>query len=779
MIRKSKKKIISLLLAAAMTIALAGCGGNGTGTGDSGVGSDGQAQGGDAADSNIEVAMGRYVEEEIDLSGQLAIPVSMSMLDDGRIVIIDAETGVFVSKDQGVSWNKENPDWFNAMQKDGLYITTMAMAPDGTAAVVYNPDTGGEEFAPIMKLVLPDGTDVPVDMNLTEEDLYVDQVVINEDGRIFARTFDSIFEVRHDGSSERILTSDIYAAWVWVKGDLMFIDSYLDAIEAPMIYDLDAKDYVEDSVLIEFMEENYANRSYNGSYSGTMHLMPGDDKTVYVIGPKGIHRHVIGGNMMEQIVDGNLSLLSNPDYRIVSILPLEGDAFIALFDNNKVVKFIYDPNVPSMPENMVTIYSLRDNADIRQAIAAFQMQHPDTYVSYQIGMSEDDSVTREDAVKKLNTEIMAGAGPDLIVMDDLPFNSYVSKGILLDLTDYLAEYSMQTPLFDNMIEALKFDGKAYIVPGTVTVPLMAAKDANTENLTDLSGIGDTVERLRSEHPGEDIIGICSENDIMKRFAGISAPKWIMADGTLDREIVGRYLEQCKRIYDAQMDGIDGKIVSEYERKSEGQAAYGGSEVDKIDWGIQTDIIAFIGGTEYLLSGWTVSYYTYAELLSLNHLKDYADTKVVPMQDQCSNVFKPQTMLGINAASGKLDVAKTFMDVFLQAEVQAEFGGLPLNRAGYDIQFTTDESYLGPYNERLYLSVNSADGTTVDYTIYWPSDEEIAALKTLLASADTAYIPDGVLEDAVFDNGSRYMRGQQTLEEALDEIEKAMTIYMAE
>ena len=36
-------------------------------------------------------------------------------------------------------------------------------------------------------------------------------------------------------------------------------------------------------------------------------------------------------------------------------------------------------------------------------------------------MAESDSVTREDAVKKLNTEIIAGNGPDLIVMDGLPF----------------------------------------------------------------------------------------------------------------------------------------------------------------------------------------------------------------------------------------------------------------------------------------------------------------------------------------------------------------------
>ena len=48
-------------------------------------------------------------------------------------------------------------------------------------------------------------------------------------------------------------------------------------------------------------------------------------------------------------------------------------------------------------------------------------------MEYETGMGDGDSVTREDALKKLNTRIMAGEGPDVIVLDDMPVDSYIEK----------------------------------------------------------------------------------------------------------------------------------------------------------------------------------------------------------------------------------------------------------------------------------------------------------------------------------------------------------------
>lgn len=789
--KKSKKKIISILLAAAMVLLIAGCGG-GTGSAGGASGSDNadaastggsagtQTQNGDSSNADGQTAMGRYVEEEFDLSEQLSQPLAMCMLEDGSIVILDSTAGVLMSKDQGITWSDETPDWFITMKNEGAYITSMAMAPDGTAAVAYDPDMGDDDYSPIAKLIMPDGTEVPAEIAFTDEDMYVSQVIASDEGRFFVDTVHSIYEIHEDGSSEKILTPED-SSWVWVKGNLLFVDSDWEAVDAPMIYDLDAKDYVEDSVLMEFTDDNYPGRNYNGSYSGSMHLMPGDNGTVYVIGSKGIHRHVIGGNMMEQIVDGNLSMLSNPDYHIVSMIQLEEESFLVLFANHKLIRFTYDPNVPSVPENMLTIYSLREDDSIRQSISLYQAQHPDTFVSYEIGMSEGDAVTREDALKRLNTEIVAGSGPDLIVLDDMPISSYVDKGLLLDLTDYFEQYSAKEPLFDNIIEALKIDGKAYMAPLKISLPMIAAPEEYTKIMTDLSGIADAVEQMRAEHPGENIIGVCSPAGVMKRFASTSAPEWVMEDGTLDLESLKEYLEQCKRIYDAQMDGLGADIVQRYNERSERMAAYDGVDEYMYNERLHLKILDYIINEVYILPGWTVAAYDFMEVMSLNKTKGFEDAKVVPMEGQCSNVFLPQTMIGINATSGQIDAAKGFMDVFLSAvNMPSTYDGFPLNQGAFDIQFTPREGDVwGENGEYISWSTGDADGNIISFQGYWPTDEQIAALKSQLASVDTAYIPDSVLEKAVFDGGTDYIKGNRNLEDALSAIDKMVALYMAE
>lgn len=785
--QKCKRRAVSILLAAIMTFTLTGCvsvGENTEGTGnDDTANTAAESAGGQERDKEDSLTasggltvMGRYVEQEIDLSEQLWNPRSMCMLEDGSIAIIDAGNGIFVSRDKGSTWNNETPDWCTAMYKKHLYIGEAAMTPDKTAVVVYDSIPDDDSYDPLAKLILPDGTEVPVEINFTEDDKYIWQVIAGDDGRIFVQTFGGIYEIHPDGSGEKILTPE-ESSWIWAKDNLLFIDSDRRGITVPVIYDMAAKEYVEDKVLTDFVNATYADRIYNGTNDSTMQLLPTDGGIVYIAGSKGIQRHAIGGNMVEQVVDGNLSLLSNPDYTLISVLQPEGDVFLALCANGRVIRFTYDPDIPAVPENMITIYSLKEDDNIRQAVSYYQTLHPDWFVSYQIGMGDSDSVTREDAIKKLNTEIMAGTGPDLIVLDDLPLKSYVSKGLLLDLTDYLAEYSAGEPLFDNVVDAVKIDGKAYVAPAVVSMPVIAAKETYTINMTDLSEIADAIERMRSDYPTDNLTGMVSFGEVLKRFAPTSEPAWVKEDGTLDTDNIRVYLEQCKRIYAAQMNGMNEKSLARLMERYEYLASYEGIDLARTDWGAGFGMTDYISGGQHMLSGFIDNTWYFGEMLSLEKAPGYEDTRVIPMQGQCSQVFMPGTMLGISAASGQIDAAKTFMDMFLSADVQSSYYGYPLNQAAFDIQFTKEG--LGPDNEMGAIASVNEEGIEVSLEVYWASDEQIAEFKELIAEANTAYIPDSVLEEAVFSNGGSYLSGERSMEDTIRAIEKAAALYMAE
>lgn len=775
---------LALFLALSLMLALTGCGENGNMQADpgSGPGQDAEGNTSDEAGDNASAdgsakAMGRYVEEETDLSDMLSHPTGIFKREDGSLVIADTNTGFWVSEDRGLTWNNEIPDWFTEFSTMGYYISEIDMTSDGTFAVLYDPFFD-DDYTPVLVLILPDGTQIPVELPLEDEEDYIRQMTVNSEGRIIVRTRRrNVFEIQKDGSSELLFTLPDYTSAFYMQGDRVFIDN-VGVSGMPMIYDTESETYMEDDVLVDFVSENYNDRDYDGADYCDMYLLPDGEESVYLLGNKGVHRHVLGGNMMEQIVDGNLSMLSNPSYSIVSALMLEQDSFLVLFAGNKLIRFTYDPDVLAVPEKRLTIYSLHEDDTIRQVVSYYQSGHTDVFVSYEVGMEEGSAVTREDAIKKLNTQIMAGNGPDLLIMDDLPLASYIEKGMLLDITAHVEECSAQDPLFDNVIDALKINEKAYVVPATFSIPMLYGEEEYITNVTDLSDLGENIEAIRDEHPGDDIIGIYNEKDVLMRFAPVSAPAWLTADGSLDREIIGEFLEQGKRIYDAQMDGIRAEIVEDYEQR---QVNRSGAAMDgwHADWGLADSVFSYVSGESYLLSGWLETSSGYQEIVSIERAEGHENGKRTAMAGHCAQVFMPQTLLGINATSAQVDEAKDFMRFFLSKKTASDYYGFPINKAAYDEQFIPNEDYIGDDGTYGSLVLVTEEGILFDFTVYWPSDEMIAEFKEELSSVNTAYIPDSVLEDAVFTEGAAYMKGEQTLEEALSEIEKDVAIYMSE
>ena len=188
--KRYKKRIISLILAFSMVFVLFGCSNSADGSGVQSVGNANQSGNtnqtqGEAG--NGEAAMGRYVETEIDLSDKLINARAFCKREDGSLVIIDEYQGFFISQDNGDTWTLETPDWLVSMLENQYYISNVAMAPDGTVGIIYDPVLDDDDYMPIMDLILPDGERVPVEIALKEEDQYFSQVVMTKDNRIFAR----------------------------------------------------------------------------------------------------------------------------------------------------------------------------------------------------------------------------------------------------------------------------------------------------------------------------------------------------------------------------------------------------------------------------------------------------------------------------------------------------------------------------------------------------------------------------------------------------------------
>lgn len=774
------QKLLSIVMVLTMVIIMiSGCSQNQAGEENITVvgNQEENSSGGEALNGeNENTAMGRYTEEETDLSQSVDGAKALSRLSDGSLLLVGRYAGLCVSKDNGATWEAKSIPYYNELLEQEIYIYDINMSFDGVLGIIHS-DQSEEEFGTQCVLVKPDGEVVTVELALTEEDIYPRDIWMTDSGRYFVSTVGNhVYEVWEDGTSELFLTVENRPELISFQGDIMILDGY-NYME-PLLYDMEEKEYIEDNVLSEFVRDYYGDRDYNGTSWYDLYIFPGEDQVIYLAGDQGLHRHVIGGSAVEQIIDGNLSRLGNPAYGLVGMISLDNAEFLAVFNGGKLIHFTYDPNVPSVPSERLKIYSLEESSVLRQVISSYQIENPEVYIEYEIGMEEGSSITKDDALKKLNTKIMTGEGPDVLMMDGLSIDSYVEKGVLLNLDELVEDLSREEALYENMIDALRIDGSAYVIPGQVYLPVILGKDQYVSQMKDLKSTADTIEQMRADIPGKDLLEICSEKGVMKVFAVSSAPAWKTDNGEIDREAIKEFLTQTKRIYDAQMDGLDQSAIDYYSIKEDYWIAEEG-ENWMYDLKLYVpDGLAYVGELGQLSIGPTTYPYGYYDLTSVAKTKGFEDTMLIPMEGQSSNIYLPQNMMGINAASARTEQAKDFLKLFLSKEVQSSLGSYTINKMALDELFTPKQDLEedGTYGG---VAMSTGDGLMIEMAIYFPTEEEINIFKGWMEAADTPYIEDTVLESAVFEEGSEFILGNQSLEEAVDAIEQKLAIYLAE
>ncbi len=777
---------------ASMLLFLSGCGN----TDSSGAVGASQGNGGGSGELSSE-AMGRYVEETSDLSGKLSGEGNrLYRLANGNLVISDTWTNFLKTGDDGKIWLTDSRRWRTKMMEDGVYVMNIAIGMDNTVGLIYQADVESEDSTdnpeddekededpqivlnPKLLIIKPDNTEIPVDIALTEDDAYLDDVYIAENGRIFVTTrgTSNIYEVKEDGSSELFLmVEEGHPEFIQFQGNLMVMDAY--GYDGLLLYDMEKKEYIEDDILNDFMAENYKDRQYGNMNAYDLFFFFGEEDIIYLAGEKGLYRHVIGGSVMEQLIDGKLCSLGNPSYALQGMLALENNEFLALFSGGKAIHYVYDPDIPTVPGEVLSVYGLEDNEMMRQAINLYQTQHPDVYIEFTCGMG-DNSVTREDALKSLNTKIIAGEGPDVLLLDNMPIDSYIEKGLLLDLSSIAGSLSGDAELFGNIVDAMKTDGQLYAVPCEVQLPIMMTDKKYLSGVNDLTDIADMIEKLREDNPEQDLLGFCSERSILRLFSLTCAPAWMVDSGEINKDAVREFLQQTKRIYDAQMDGIPDKAVDNYESMAEDYVMYNGvASFEDSDYVRMAGInqMNYVGGCNRVLIGC----FDYLNISSITKADGFENAEWVSMKGQGGNVFWAESLLGINAASEKLELAEDFLKVCLGKENQSYFyRSLPVNKAAFDenLAWPEDVDSSGFYGS---VSTNSYDEEYIKLDYYWPTEEEVAVYRQYMESVDTAYYENEIVENAVYEAGIAYMQGTQSLEEAVSAIEKKVSLYMAE
>lgn len=795
-------KTLALFLSAALLFA--GCGK---------TGGEQESVGDMAGDG--DKTMGRYVEEEIGRPEEMERNGGIVRLADGTLQIFDFNQGPFVSQDEGKTWIKKYDDW-SGMVGEG-YFMNAAAAKDGSLFLVYSTydavsseegeEASQEEVSDAERSEQPDTEPTETEdteVQVEESDMFtIDchymfvspegetreimlpfdmdnyELITNcwytPDGRLLASQGGAIYEInQEDGSLTVLFETD---------GDAdtaCFSDTQMVAFTNTKAYrfDLVKGELLEQDEELDKFISGLTNNGEKGVYwtSGNYSFLVAMDKdnTLYLACQDGLYQ-CTAGESPKQLLQGTLCSMGDPSNGKYGMLVEDGPVFLVLFSSG-LSRFTYDETMPATPDKELKVYSLKKDQTLQQAVSAYQKAHQDVFVKYEVGMSGENGLTAEDAIKALNTEIMAGNGPDVIMLDGLPIESYLAKGMLADLSENLKAAEEKEEFFDNITRVYEEDGKIYAIPTRFRIPLLMGNEEFVSNIQDLSSLSAVMEEMREKNPEGSILSAYTPEILLKMLAIASEPTWSKEDGNLQEETVKEFLTQAKKIYDNEISGISDSEKEEFLNSVRGSDDSSGTAEETaldISWSIlnfltKSQAQLAIGASQQVSLDFT-------NVISVPRVKPEVVYK--PLSLQAENVFQAESIVGVSAKAAEPEMAREFVEMLLSYNVMSmQQEPYPVNTASFDSLFDTDMEGDGAFGS---MGISKDDGSVATLDLYWPNEEEQKGLEQMVRSLKTPYLPGSPIEQAVLEAGVSVLEGNMSVDEGVAQIKQKIQLYLSE
>lgn len=732
---KGFHRMICILLSAALVFtSLAGCEKKGT------SGSSGGAGGDDSGGR----AMGRYMEEELSLPAEFSSIYDMKKLEDGSIRVAgcsEDRESVWETKDLGISWEKVY-DFPEELQDD---VRDTAVSSGGRVACVY--DEGSDaDMKEIFYLMEPDGAFGRIPFELPQaEELYVNlvrQILFVGNDRLLICDDQGIFYLVNvaDGSVVRTFefgnSENMYVAFA--MGKMLLFQS----ISEVLLYDSETGEQQSPG---EAMQNGFTE---SGMIRAADTLDAGE--SIYYVTEQGMYHYRFRGSIVEQLIDGELNSLGSFSVDVGSLLMLdERNLLAAKSDGNEeagsragILKFAYSEDTPAKPDKELKVYSLYEDNSIRQAVGGFQKEHADVYVHYEAALSGEDGMTVSDALKTLTTEIMAGKGPDVLVLDGMPVETYAEKGILRDLSSVIEENKEE--YFEDVRNAYRNKEELCAVPTRFLIPMVQAGSAYYVPGEDFDTFTKRVGALENMEPEE----------VISRFWYSSSAAWKKEDKTLDESKVQEFFEGLKRAYGDPPEGAEEKEDS----------ALPGTDIMQGDFRL-------LAGTWKISAGLFGANPDYKFLLAVTEHLDGGDFGCMP--GQAEHVFVPSVTVGISSKGSQPETAEQFVKYLFSGEMQkiSQGSGLPVQKEAF--RSTID----GHQYEGNTSWVDLEEG--IRFELAPRTEEEIQKLMGLAESLKTPALQDEVIKEAVLEQGEKVLGGETDPKEAAAAVAQKVNLYLAE
>ena len=422
---------------------------------------------------------------------------------------------------------------------------------------------------------------------------------------------------------------------------------------------------------------------------------------------------------------------------------------------NRLFKYVWDANATVDPNKTITIWSLEDNALVRAAITEIWRLHPDADITYEIALLGDTAISASDAIRTLNTRLLSGRGPDILILDGAPIDSYAGRGMLLDLTGRVDTGG----IYQNLLAPYLDGGQMHVIPTQFSIPMLMG---SAHTLAEVPTLAALVESIVTGNPaaamdqGRMLGGIPEDeraqmgfNDLEELFdlmwqANASA---FINDNRLDSDALREFLaaiEAISNMYElTAADDITG-----------GMGVFmavggGGGRANMVSGSLM----------QYMMQSTNLAAFSVDNIMLLQMMMARDDSELAIFPGLTPGAWLPSTIVGVSADTSVEDFAIAFVNTMISLQVQQinHGEGLPVTRQGIQAQIAQINQQLAEFD---------MDPFDVD-------------MDTFVNQLQTPALIEATLREMIWGTVERLCTGRVDLEGAVQEVEQNIRNYLAE
>lgn len=718
----------------------------------------------ETASNSQQDIKGRYIEKEISLPENASEAVGMFWKDDKLTVYMKSKDNTPVYQ----SYTYEDHIWSQPQEESWMEDASRQLEGTESGVVhlgrngkVYEVTETASDRVPYGSHIYTPSKDGTSAIDLTPKDL-----LIKNDQGSSERVVD--FEILKDGTIALSCMSNNLIKFYKDEDKINEIESQeiiSDQLENISLSDDHAAIISENAKNIDFYNPKNFKKigsvkvGFDEDDTDRVHLASGTGKSWFFVDSHGIHRVQEDGKFVETVFDAKNGMMGLKDTEIQDFC-VKDDNFYILYkkgenDEYHLEEYVYDEKASTVSSRNLSIYGLRDSGTVNQAVHEFQRSHSDVNIDYKSAVGAEQMAS-SDVIRNLNAELLNKQGADILILDGLPLDSYMKKGILADMTDLLDPLKKKGVLMDVIGNTAQKDNRTYALPARLCVPYVYG----TKEERDAVSSVDALHEYMKKHPDQPLFGVTLHSFLGRTLLSAMYDEIIEKDGSVNEKKLSELLADWLKICQVSK-------TSETEKQASDDM-----DLKRIGVDFQSGINFFAERFACIDEG-----------MGLNSLKEpfsRMEQKGVAYES-IKQLYVPKVIVGVNASSKNQKLAKEFIQTMYSDSVQEidTSEGFPVTEKGLQFQAAYVETEAAKKETYGQSGVNALTGKEETMDTHYPDRAAVEQLNTLIQELKTPFLPDEILMDTMLKEMENCYARTKTPEETARAISQNVDTYLAE